>query len=121
MTNYRVDLLKCMSYGNDFIISENLSDNLSHKTFYGGGYVVMVRHAVNIIGSCERHGIFEEYRTCMMFIYMLRGHPKHWCSMLPEKYIHSLSHLVAEIDCAFNHFNRKALNKEIVELQKAPD
>ena len=36
-----------------------------------------------------------------------------------KKSIHSLSHLVVEIDCAFNHFNCKALNKEILKLQKA--
>lgn len=45
----------------------------------------------------------------------------HWCATLPEKPIHSLSHLVTEIDHAFNHFNRKALHKEILELRKAPD
>jgi len=50
MTNYRVSLLE--SYGNDFIILEKFSDNLSHKTFDGGGYVVLVRHAVGVVGSC---------------------------------------------------------------------
>lgn len=45
----------------------------------------------------------------------------HWCATLPENSIHSLTHLVAEIDRAFNHFNYKALNKEILELGKGPD
>jgi len=45
----------------------------------------------------------------------------HWCATLPEKIIHSLSHLVIEVDYAFNNFNSKELNKEIMELQKAPD
>jgi len=100
-----------MPYGNDFIISENISDNLSHKTFDGGGYVALVMHVVSIVGSCERHGFLEEYMSCVLFIYMLRRHPMHWCATLPKKYIHSLIHLVAEIDHAFNHFNYKALNK----------
>jgi len=58
-----------MSHGNEFIILENLLDNLSHKTYDGGGHVAFVRHAVGIVGSCERHGIFEEYMTCVLFIY----------------------------------------------------
>ncbi len=45
----------------------------------------------------------------------------HWCATIPEKYIHSLSHLVAEIDHAFNHFDHQALNKEIMKLRKALD
>ena len=121
MTNYRVALPECMSYGNDFIILEELSNNLSHKTYDGGGHVALVRHMVSIVGSCERHGIFEEYMTCTLFIYTLWGHPVYWCAMLPKKSIHYLVHLVTEIDCAFNHFDRQALNKEILKLRKAPD
>jgi len=105
-----------VSYGNEFIISEELSDNLSHKTYDGGGHIALVMHAVGFVGSCERHGIFEEYMTCVLFIYMLRGHPMHWCATLPKKSIHSLAHLVAEIDCAFNHFNHKELDQEILKL-----
>ena len=45
----------------------------------------------------------------------------HWCATLPENSIHSLSHLVTEIDRAFNHFDCKALNKEILKLRKAPN
>ena len=45
----------------------------------------------------------------------------HWCSMLPKKSIHSHACLVAEIDHDFNHFDHKALNKEILKLQKAPN
>jgi len=45
----------------------------------------------------------------------------HWCATLPKKSIHSLSHLVTEIDYSFNHFNYKTLNKEIMELRKALD
>jgi len=41
--------------------------------------------------------------------------------MPTKKSIHSITHLVVEIDCAFNHFNYKALNKEIMKLRKAPD
>lgn len=63
----------------------------------------------------------EDYMTYALFVYTLRGHPMHWCAKLPKKYIHSLSHLVAKINGAFNHFNRKELKKEIVELRKAPD
>jgi len=121
MTNYKVSLPECMSYGNDFIVSEKLSDNLSHKAYNGGGNIVLVRHAVNVVGSCKRHGIFEEYMTHTLFIYMLRGHPMHWCATLPEKYTHSLAHLVAEIHCAFNHFNCKSLDQEIMKLRKAPN
>jgi len=109
-----------MSYGNEFIISENLSNNLSHKTFDSGGHVALVRHAISVVGSCKRHR-FEEYMTCVMFIYTLRGNPMHWCTTLPEKSIHSLAHLVAEIDHAFNHFNHKALDQEILKFRKAPD
>jgi len=68
MTNYRVSLQECMSYGNDFIILENLSDTLSHKTYNVGGYVSLVRHVIDIVGSCEKHGIFKEYMTCTLFI-----------------------------------------------------
>ena len=42
----------------------------------------------------------------------------HWCAMLVGKSIHSLTHLVVEIDCAFNHFNHKALDQEIEKLYK---
>lgn len=35
MTNYKVCLLECMSYGNNFEILEELSNNLSHKTYDG--------------------------------------------------------------------------------------
>jgi len=66
-----------MSYGNDFIISEKLSDNLSHKTYDGGGYVALFRHTVGVLGSCEIHGFFEEYISYMLFIYTLRGNPIH--------------------------------------------
>jgi len=76
---------------------------------------------VGFVGSCERHGFFEEYMSCALFIYMLQGNPMHWCATLPEKSIHSLACLVTEIDSAFDHFDRKALNKEIMKLQKAPD
>ena len=110
-----------MSYGSDFIISENLSDNLSHKTYDGGGHIALVMHVVDIIGSCKRHGFFEEYMSCVMYVYTLRGHPMHWCATLHKKYIHSLAYLVIEIVHAFNQFNYKALNKEILELRKAPD
>ena len=48
----------------------------------------MVRHMVGVIGSCERHGFFEEYMSCTLFIYTLRGNPMHWCAMLPKKAIH---------------------------------
>lgn len=116
MTNYRVRLPECMSYENNFEISEILWANLSHKTYDGVGYVSLVRHAVEIVGSCERHEIFEDYMTCALLAYTLQGHPMHWCATLHEKFIHSLSHLVAEIDCDFNHFDHKALNKEILEL-----
>ena len=70
-----------MSYGNDFIILEKLSDNLSHKTFDGGGYIALVRHTVDVVGSCERHGFFEEYMRCAMLVYMLQGHP---CTGVPR-------------------------------------
>ena len=109
-----------MSYGNNFIISENLSDNFSHKTYDGGGHIALVRHVDDIVGSCERQGFFEEYMSCTLFVYMLRGYPMHWCATLPKKSIHSLAHLVAEIDCDFNHFKYQALNIEILELRKAP-
>ena len=108
-----------MSYGNDFIISEELLDNLSHKTYDGGDHVALVRHAIGVVGLCERHGIFEEYMTCVLFIYTLRGHPLHWCATLPKKSIHSIAHVVAEIYHDFNHFNHKALDQEILKLQKA--
>ena len=110
-----------MSSGNDFIISENLSDNLSHKTYDDGGYTALVRFAVSIIGSCKRHGLFEEYLSYTSFIYTLQGHLMHWCATLPEKSIHSLVHLVREIDHAFNHFDHEALDQEIMKLRKAPD
>ena len=71
MVNYVVALLECMSYRNDFIILENLLNYLSHKTFDGQGYIALVRHAVSVVGSCERHGFFEEYMICALFIYML--------------------------------------------------
>jgi len=41
--------------------------------------------------------------------------------MLPKKSIHFLAHLVAKIDRAFNHFNHKALDQEILKLQKVPN
>ena len=116
MTNYKVSLPECMSYGNNLEISKHLWDNLSHKTYDGGGYVALVRHVVDIVGSCERHGIFEEYMTCALFVYMLRGNPMHWCATLLRKSIHSLSNLVTEIDHAFNHFNHKSLDQEIMKL-----
>ncbi len=116
MTNYNFFLLECMSYGNNFEILEELLDNLLHKTYDGGGYVALVRYAVDIVGSCERHGIFEEYMSYALFVYTLRGHPMHWCAMLPGKSIHSLAHLVAKIDCAFNHFNHKAPDQEVLKL-----
>ena len=59
--------------------------------------------------------------SCALFVYMLRGHPIHLCATLLEKYIHSLAHLVIEIDSAFNHFDCEALNKEILKLWKAPN
>lgn len=86
-----------MSYGNNFEITEEISDNLSHKTYNGGGYVALVRHVVSVVGSCKRHGIFEEYMTWVLFVYMLRGNPMHWSATLPGKSIHSLSHLVIDI------------------------
>ncbi len=91
------------------------------KKFDGGGYVALVRHMVNIVGSCERHGFFEEYMSCALFIYTLQGNLMHWCATLPEKSIHSLVHLVAVIYRAFSHFNYQALDKEILKLRKAPD
>jgi len=65
MTHYQASLPKCMPYGNDFIIPKKFLDNLSHKAFDGGGYVALVRHAVDVVGSCERHGFFEEYMSCV--------------------------------------------------------
>jgi len=57
-----------MSYRNDFIISKGLPDNLSHKTYDGGGHVALVRHTVGIV-----HGIFEEYMSYALFVYTLEG------------------------------------------------
>jgi len=56
-----------------------------------------------------------------LLAYTLRGNPVHWCPTLPEKSIHSLSHMVVEIDHAFNCFNRKVLDKEILKLRKSPN
>jgi len=83
-----------MSNGNDFIISENLSDNLSHKTYDGGGYASLVRLAIGVIGSRKTRGLFEEYMSCALFIYTLQGHLMHGCATLLEKSIHSLVHVV---------------------------
>jgi len=94
---------------------------LSCKTHDGGGQVALVRHTVGIVGSFERHEIFEVYMTCAFFAYTLRGHPLHWHATLPKKSIHYFHHLIAEIDHAFNHFDRKSLNKEILKLRKAPN
>ena len=44
----------------------------------------------------------------------------HWCATLPKKYIHSLVHLVIEIDLDFNHFDHEALDQENLKLQKSP-
>jgi len=111
MTSNQVSLPESMSYEKNFIILKRLSDNFCHKTFDGGGYVALVKHVVGIVGLCERHGFFEKYMSYTLFIYKLRGHPMHWCATVPEKSIHSLSHLVAVIDNAFNHYEHKALNK----------
>lgn len=81
----------------------------------------MARHIVGVVGSCERHEIFEDYMTCAFFAYMLRGHPLHWYAKLSKKYIHSFHHLITEIGHAFNHFDHKSLNEEIMKLQKALD
>jgi len=40
---------------------------------------------------------------------------------MPDKSIHSFNHFFIEIVNAFHHFDRKALNKEIMKLQKVPD
>jgi len=45
----------------------------------------------------------------------------HWCATLPKKYIHSLAHMVTEIDRDFNQFNHKSLDQEILKLRKALD
>jgi len=121
MTTYQVSLPECMSYGNDFIILEKLSDNLSHEIYDGGGYTALVRLTVSIIGSCKIHGLFEEYMSCVLFIYTLQGHLTHWCATLPKKYIDSLVHLVREIDRTFNHFDHEALDQEILKLLKSLD
>lgn len=121
MNKHRVPILECMSYGSDFEISEELWNNLSHKTYDGGCWVVLVRDAVGIVGSYERHKIFEYCMTFTLFSHTLQGHALHWCATLLENYILSLSHLVIELNCAFNHFDYKALNKEILKLRKAPD
>ena len=103
-------------YGNNFTILEELLDDLSNETYDGGGYAALVRLTVGVIGSCERHGLFEEYMRCALFISTLQGHLMHSCVTLPEKYIHSLVHLVREIDSAFNHFDHEALDQEILKL-----
>jgi len=118
MTKHIISLPDCISYGNNLKISEEIWNNLSCKTYDGGGQTTLVRH---VVGVCERHEIFEDHMTCTLFIYTLRGHPLHWHATLPQKSIHSFHHLIAEIDCAFNHFDYKALNKEILKLRKAPD
>jgi len=56
-----------MSYGNNFEISEELWNNLPGKTYDGGGRVALVRHVIGVVGSCERHEIFEDYMTCALF------------------------------------------------------
>lgn len=58
---------------------------------------------------------------CALFTHTLRGNPLLWCATLPEKSFHSLTQLIVEIDDAFHHFDHQALNKEILELRKAPD
>jgi len=89
---------------------------LSNETYDGGGYAALFMLVVDVIGSCERHGLFEEYMSCALFIYTLQQHLMHWCATLPEKSIHSLVHLVIEIDYAFNHFDHEALDQEIMKL-----
>ena len=51
-----------------------------------------------------------------LFISTLQGHSMNWCAILPKNYIHSLAHLIMEIDRAFNHYDHKSLNKEIIKL-----
>ncbi len=36
-----------------------------------GGYIDLVRHMVDVVGSCERHGIFEECMAYALFDYTL--------------------------------------------------
>jgi len=58
--------------------------------------------------------------TYSLFTFTLRGHPLQWCVTLRNQSIHSLNHFIVEMDCAFHHFDHKALNKKNLELWKAP-
>lgn len=71
----------------------------------------MVRHTVAIVGSAERHEIFEYYMTYALFAYTLRGNPLHWYATLPEKSIHSFHHLIIEIDRDFNLTVERSIKK----------
>ena len=56
-----------------------------------------------------------------MFEFTLHGHPLQWLVTLHEKSIHSFGHLVLELCHYFHNFDHQALNKKILQLQKAPD
>lgn len=110
-----------MSYGNDFEVSEDPWNELSHNTYDGEGRANLLRHKVAFTGFCERNEIHEDYIACLLFAFTLQGHALMWYVILPNASIHSFNQLFGELTSAFYHYDHQELKKKILKLQKAPD
>lgn len=107
MTYATVNPPACLSYGNDFEVSEDLWNDLLRNTYDGEGRVAWLRHRATFVAFCVRHEIHEDYIACSLFAFMLRGHALQWCVTLPATYIHSFNQFIEELARAFHHYNHK--------------
>lgn len=73
------------------------------------------------MGFCERNEIHEDSIACLLFAFMFGGNVLQWCVIFPATSIHSFDHLIGDLSCAFYHYDCKALNKKILQLQKKHD
>lgn len=70
---------------------------------------------------CERNEIHEDHIACSLFALMLGWHALWWCVTFPTTSIHSYDQMIRELPYSIYYYDRKAFNKKILELRKAPN
>lgn len=102
-------------------MSEDLHNDLSHNTYDGEARETLLNHGVSFMGFCERNEIHEDYISFSLFAFTFQGHALQWCVTFPAASIHFYDQTLGEFSHSFYHYDRKTLNKIILQLWKAPD
>ena len=121
MTYVTVNPPTFLSRGCDFEVLEGLLNDLSRDTYDGEGEVALCSHGFSFMGFHERNEVLKNDIAYLLFAFTLRGHALQWCVTLHIASIHSYDQMIRELSHSFYHYDRKELNKKVLQLRKEPD